>query len=203
MSTPTGLKAIDTLKIGDLMMSRSDKTGETAAKPIVSITPAHERRIWTATVSYKGEDSHWKDELYETTDDHPWRTSDGGWATSASLKHGQTLARENGIAIVAAVTDTGRNKLTYNLEIADFHTYFVGKSKTWVHNACPPNLRDATKQELKDAALRDGYDKVETWKTQGLGLRSPYNIGVDQNGNLYSYPQRGGEVEFLGINIYE
>jgi len=136
VSTPSGLKAIEALKIGDLVISRSDKTGETVAKPIVGITPAHKRRIWTVTVSYKDEDGRWTDERYETTDDHPWRTADNQWVTSAALKHGQVLARENGTAIVATVADTKSAKLTYNLEIADFHTYFVGRSETWVHNAC-------------------------------------------------------------------
>ena len=136
VSTPTGLKAIETLKIGDLVVSRSDKTGETAAKPIVGITPAHERRIWTVTVSYKGEEGRWADERYETTDDHPWRTADNQWVTSATLKHGQVLARENGTAIVTSVVDTKSTKLTYNLEVADFHTYFVGEAETWVHNSC-------------------------------------------------------------------
>jgi RHS repeat-associated protein len=136
VDTPAGLKPIETLRIGDLVISRSDKTGKTAAKSIVGITPAHERRIWAVTLSYKGEDGRWRDAHYETTGEHPWRTADGHWVKSASLKHGQALARESGTATVADVVDTGRIELTYNLEIADFHTYFVGKSKNWVHNSC-------------------------------------------------------------------
>jgi hypothetical protein len=27
---------------------------------------------------------------------------------------------------------------TFNLEVADFHTYFVGEDRIWVHNACDP-----------------------------------------------------------------
>ena len=136
MSTPSGLTPIEELEVGDLVVSRSDETGETAAKPIVSITPAHERRIWTVTVSYQGEDGRWRDERYETTDDHPWRTADNQWVVTGSLKAGQLLAREDGTAVVAEVVDTGSTKLTYNLEVADFHTYFVGKAGTWVHNEC-------------------------------------------------------------------
>jgi hypothetical protein len=135
-----GLKEIQTLKVGDLVMSRSDETGETAAKPIVGITPAHDRRIWTITVSYKGEDGRWTDEVYETTDDHPWRTIDNQWAASSSLARGQVLAREVGTAVVVAVEDTQSTKLTYNLEVSDFHTYFVGKSETWVHNSCSEDV---------------------------------------------------------------
>ncbi|KMZ13536.1 hypothetical protein BHUM_01451 [Candidatus Burkholderia humilis] len=115
VATPTGLKPIETLKVGDLVISRSDKTGETAAKSIVGITPAHERRIWAVTVSYKSEEGHWKDERYETTNDHPWRTIDGHWVASALLKHGQALARESGTAAVASVDDTEKSKPTYNL----------------------------------------------------------------------------------------
>ncbi|HEU4962139.1 MAG TPA: RHS repeat-associated core domain-containing protein [Sphingomonas sp.] len=135
VDTPTGLKPIETLKVGDFVISRNPETGETAVKPIVAITPAHERRIWKVIISYKSQ-SGWREEVFETTEDHPWRTADRRWVVSSSLKPHQKLSRESGAAIVLSAADSRTTKLTYNLTIGDFHTYFVGKSKTLVHNSC-------------------------------------------------------------------
>lgn len=166
VDTPTGLKAIEILRVGDLVISRDPSTGATMNKPIVGITPAHERHIWTVTVSYKGKDGRWRDERYETTDDHPWRTEDGRWVTSAALKQGQSLARENGTAIVVSVVDTGKINLTYNLTIADFHTYFVGQARTWVHNQCGPSVGEAQRAFRTDRNFRTYFHR---WK-QSSGL---------------------------------
>lgn len=166
VDTPAGLKPIEALQIGDLVISRDPSTGVTMNKPIVGITPAHERPIWMVIISYKGKDGRWRDEGYETTDDHPWRTEDGHWMTSAVLKQGQSLARENGTAIVVSVTDTGKTNLTYNLTIADFHTYFVGRARTWVHNACGPSIGEAQRAFEIDRNFRTYFHR---WK-QSSGL---------------------------------
>lgn len=140
IATPTGLKPIETLREGDLVISRSDQTGETGGKPIVGITPAHERHIWTVTVAYKDQEGRWKDERYETTEDHPWRSSDGRWVTSEHLTEGQEVLLQDGVGVVSSSRAAGYVKNTYNLEISEFHTYFVGHAGAWVHNECLDNL---------------------------------------------------------------
>jgi hypothetical protein len=40
------------------------------------------------------------------------------------------------LATVRTVSKTNRVENTFNLEVADFHTYFVGELAVWVHNAC-------------------------------------------------------------------
>lgn len=172
IDTPSGQRAIETLKVGDLVISRDPQTGKTAAKPIVSVTPAHERRIWAVTVSYRDDEGHWHDERYEATDDHPWRTADDQWVVTGSLKSGQLLAREDGTAVVAEVVDTGSTKLTYNLEVADFHTYFVGKAETWVHNSCP--TPGQARQWLSNRNFRNWFHKV---------YKAQQNIGGPNNRN--------------------
>ena len=178
VSTPTGLRPIEELEIGDLVISRSDVTGETEAKPIVGITPAHERRIWTVTVSYQDEAGDWRDETYETTDDHPWRTADNQWVVSAELEAGRRLAREDGIAVVVDVIDTEATKLTYNLEIADFHTYFVGEAETWVHNEC-------TK------ATSPVWQRLRPWRGKTKTDGSRYYEWDYTHNNIEVYDRRG------------
>jgi len=38
--------------------------------------------------------------------------------------------------VVLSALKTDRIEPTYNFEVGDFHTYFVGESGVWVHNAC-------------------------------------------------------------------
>ena len=74
---------------------------------------------------------------FETTDDHPWRSSDGRWLTTLELKAGVEIVEAYGApARVVAVIKTGRTAPTFNLDVADFHTYFVGEDRIWVHNSC-------------------------------------------------------------------
>jgi hypothetical protein len=77
-------------------------------------------------------------ETIGTTVDHPWRLVGGEWRETAELEPGDELVTANGRRAVAVlVTETDRTAQTYNFEVADFHTYFVGEAAVWVHNACP------------------------------------------------------------------
>jgi len=73
-----------------------------------------------------------------TTDEHPWRTAAGAWLETKDLTPGTELVSADGDrAIVITVLKTDRIEPTYNFEVEGFHTYFVGESGVWVHNACP------------------------------------------------------------------
>jgi RHS repeat-associated protein len=150
VDTAGGLRPIEAITVGDLVVSRDEATGATALKPVTAITPRHDRVIWKITVETPW-DGVTEPESYDTTDEHPWRTLDSRWLTTAELKPSTLLWRETGMgARVIAVANTGEVKPAYNLEVADYHTYFVGKEKLWVHNACDPELA----QELAKQAAR-------------------------------------------------
>jgi hypothetical protein len=62
-----------------------------------------------------------------------------GFVPAGQLKAGDRIVTEKGIAVkLDAKRYTGQNKTVYNIEVADDHTYFVGKADggVWVHNAC-------------------------------------------------------------------
>lgn len=68
---------------------------------------------------------------FGTTDDHPWRSADGRWLRTDELREGTLILRAEGEpAKVVSAADTGKTDVTYNLEVADFHTYFVGENRT-------------------------------------------------------------------------
>jgi hypothetical protein len=137
VDTSTGLRPIDQIRLGDRVLSRNPDTGETAYKPVTGLIHRHDREIYAVTLVTTSDNGHDHISTLETTDDHPWRTTDGRWLTTLELRSGTTLVREHGTAArVLSVSDEHRTARTYNLQVADFHTYFVGEDGVWVHNTC-------------------------------------------------------------------
>jgi RHS repeat-associated protein len=142
VDTEFGLRPIEEIKVGDLVYSRNETTGDTKLKPVTALIPKHERLLWTVTLSVARTLSkkERKEIVYQTTDDHPWRLSSGDWVQTAQLVRGMKLQRAKGEAAdVVSVRNTNQSGVVYNLEVADFHTYFVGEERLWVHNACLPS----------------------------------------------------------------
>ena len=137
VSTKDGLTPIEKIRVGDLVLSRDEKTGETAYKPVTALIPKHERIVWTVTLAIGGGKSGAKEVTLRTTDDHPWRLATGVWVQTQQLGLGMRIVRADGApADIVSVFNTGKNGAVYNLEVADFHTYFVGADRVWVHNSC-------------------------------------------------------------------
>jgi hypothetical protein len=137
VSTRDGLRPIEDIKVGDFVLARNEKTGETGLKPVTDLVRRHDREIWKLTLATSvGGDGKGTLETFETTDDHPWRTAAGTWVQTMDLKTGMAVLRARGPPItVLSVERTGIVQTTFNLEVADWHTYFVGDSEVWVHNA--------------------------------------------------------------------
>ncbi|MFI1399558.1 polymorphic toxin-type HINT domain-containing protein [Streptomyces sp. NPDC020681] len=128
-------KPIEELEPGDEVMATDPETGETTAKQV------------TATIFTKDDKEFVKlgvmtDDglrVITTTDHHPfWSPSEGAWLDAGELKPGMTLRSEDG---TTATLRNSRNyeahQDTYNLTVADLHTYYVlaGATPVLVHNA--------------------------------------------------------------------
>jgi RHS repeat-associated protein len=138
--TESGLRPIEEIEVGDRVLSRDEVTGETAFKPVTELIRRHEREIWGLTLQVDDQQGK-RIVLFETTDDHPWRSAENQWLATTELSIGVKILRANGTpAVVMSVARANRTAPTFNLEIADFHTYFVGESGAWVHNACGASL---------------------------------------------------------------
>ena len=133
--TNDGAKAIEAIKVGDLVWAYDEKTGAIALKPVTDLIRRHEREIWE--VAFSGEGG--KSELFETTDDHPWWVPGQGWKMTEELTIGMEVMTKDGRKmVVASVVHTDRKEATYNLTVADFETYFVGENGILVHNCRDP-----------------------------------------------------------------
>ena len=116
--TPDGWKAIEELKIGEWVLSRSDKDadGEVRARRVVQ---TFERYADVVNVLVSGK-------VIGTTAEHPFYVKERGWQAAGELKEGDLLRGEEGWEICGEVRATGRHVKVYNVEVEEYHTYFVG-----------------------------------------------------------------------------
>ena len=73
----------------------------------------------------------------DTTSNHPFYVIGKGWVTAGELEAEDDVYRLDGST--AIVTGSELERLTesikvYNLEVEDYHTYFVDDVPIWVHN---------------------------------------------------------------------
>lgn len=203
--TDEGLRPIEDIEVGDQVLARDETTGETAMKPVTQLIRRHNRIIWKLTLATTGDDGKVVTTVFETTDDHPWRTTAGLWAKTIELKPGVEIQRARGLpASVVSVEDTGRSEPTFNLEVADFHTYFAGTIGAWVHNACPVanggvgpqhggadhnDAIDTKAAELQEQGWTDVRKNQQQVDVDGnkVGTNRPDLQGTDPNGNRHAF----------------
>lgn len=105
-------------------------TGETALKPVVQ-TFRNETEEWVH-ITVNGE-------KITCTPEHPFYVPQKGWTSAIDLRAGDILVMLNGEYVVVEQVQhelLESPETTYNFEVADFHTYYVGKSAVLVHNTC-------------------------------------------------------------------
>ncbi|MFD8891686.1 polymorphic toxin-type HINT domain-containing protein [Streptomyces sp. NPDC059566] len=132
-------KPIEELVEGDEVLATDPETGETSKQAV------------TATI-YTEDDKTYVDLTVQTPDGvksitatghHPfWSESDHAWKDAEDLKPGESLRGDDGASVrVAAARVYEAFNETYNLTVADLHTYYVlaGETPVLVHNSggCP------------------------------------------------------------------
>jgi len=78
-----------------------------------------------------------EDESIVATGGHQFWKSGHGWIKGRDLLQGDLVHTSQGNVSIRFVTE-GPTLPTYNLVVADFHTYFVGKSGMLVQDLLPP-----------------------------------------------------------------
>ena len=137
-----GQKRIDEIEVGDKVWAYDTETGKTELKE-VQIVYVHDcDEILHLHTSYGDID---------TTSNHPFYVIGKGWVTAGELKAGDEVYRLDGSK--AVVTGSELERLdepikVYNLEVEDYHTYFVGDVPVLVHNY---ESDDVKRMNLTDA----------------------------------------------------
>ena len=124
IQTESGLAPIESIQIGDRVLSQDLETGELAYKPVLRTTVRESKdtqRIRSGN-----------DEL-QCSPDHPFWVSGQGWVQAHDLTTKSRFHTIQGDVAVTSVTeDLGAT--VHNLEVADFNTYFVGNSRILSHD---------------------------------------------------------------------
>ncbi|MFO0939396.1 MAG: polymorphic toxin-type HINT domain-containing protein [Pirellulales bacterium] len=127
VQTSRGLRKIETILPGDLVLSKDISTGELSFKPVIAPTT----RKPAKTVILKVDD----DTIHATTSHLLW-VCGKGWTKAGEIKAGDLLHSAAEPAVVISSTP-GAELPTHNLIVADTHTYFVGASRILSHDVLP------------------------------------------------------------------
>ena len=134
IATAEGDKPIEEIQVGELVWARNDKTGEKRLQRVVElfVTPNKE------TLDLKLVASNGTTETLGVTKEHPFWGIDRGWVEAGQLSEGEAIfTARDGWLKVRQVRGSPRGPETvFNFEVAEDHTYFVGKTEAWVHNQC-------------------------------------------------------------------
>ena len=138
------------------MISRDEGLQKTVVKPITRLFRNKNKQIYTVTLTRAdGSD----EESLGTTEEHPFYVVGTGWVEASDLKVGDQIYAHGagdsaGHLLVKSVTLEDERQDTYNFEVAESHTYFVGQLSAWVHNACGPSeLLDNGGRPLDDNTI--------------------------------------------------
>jgi hypothetical protein len=125
--TDRGPVAIDKVRIGDRVLSQNVETGELAYKPVMKTTVRPKRPLIALEIGPR---------TVRMTGGHPFWVPGKGWMKARDIKEGMVMHDVTGTTAVRPV-GTAKAEPTYNLIVADFHTYFVGETKVLSHDNTP------------------------------------------------------------------
>lgn len=135
VTTHRGQIAIETVQLGDMVLSKNIKTGALEFKPVLQRTV---RPIENLTSIRAGEDK------LQCTRGHFFWVSGKGWTKAEDLKPGMVLHAAANPIKVDEVKKDGRAE-TYNLRIGDNANYFVGQSRILSHDV---TAREPTREVI-------------------------------------------------------
>jgi hypothetical protein len=123
--TAAGPTAIEAIKVGDLVLSQNPETGELAYKPVLRTTVRPPGKLVKIQAG--------KDTI-QSSGGHTFWVDGSGWVKARKLGGGARLHAVSGATTVESAEQTDVVARTYNLIVADFHTYFVGYERVLSHD---------------------------------------------------------------------
>ncbi len=130
--TISGLVQIEKVRPGDWVLAQDAATGELGYKPVTDATV----RSPSSLIKIQAGDT-----LIRCTAGHPMWVSGVGWKMAKEINAGDWLHTIRGPMLIEAVESEKDPSTGYNLVVADFDSYFVGKAMVLVHDN---NLRKPT-----------------------------------------------------------
>lgn len=151
-----GAVPIEAVRPGMEVWARDEFTLAEGWRPVLQTFTTHPEELFTLGYDTDGDGA--PDEELTGTGEHPFWVEDfGDFLPMRDLRPGMrlSLAQEGGTAIVTGNVSKrgppGEWFTTYNFEVAEYHTYFVGGAGVWVHNSgdAPCQLARAAMETLR------------------------------------------------------
>jgi len=134
VATPKGERAIDRLRVGDLVLAEDPKTGKVEAERVTA-TIAHPASPLLALDLSDGSSIRVQPNHAFWVDGGPGLRR-AGWLQAGQLRPGDRLRTAGGKAVtVVRVRWNVGSAPVYTLTVARDHTFFVGRAQVLVHNA--------------------------------------------------------------------
>ena len=200
--TDEGEKPIEDIEVGDYVYAENEETGERGFKRVKRLFRNETNVVVTVTVN---------GDKIETTEGHPFYVVDvdgerdivrfkgsdcENWVLAKDLKVGDVVKLANGStstieAVEIVVLD--EPVVTYNFEVEDWHSYFVGKDSVLVHNRSLPknarttnNFNEVSRHLNKHHGVdpNDASARLHRIKNQH-GMGGADNLIFDYTGGVY------------------
>lgn len=129
---------IEETEVGEYVLSRCELTGETAYKRVTRVFAHGFVKVCRLLCDYDAHLPGTSPELSSSilaTAEHPFWVQGKGWVPVRDLQPGDEFVTYNGDrATLRMVELDAYHGEVFNLEVEDFHTYFVALKGVWVHN---------------------------------------------------------------------
>lgn len=185
--TEEGYKNIEDIQPGDYVYSTDEATGESGYKEVLEVF----RKETEVITHVYYEDAEGEIKEIETTLNHLF-WNEGEWKAAGTLRAGDLLTLSDGSTVtVTGVTYEDRHTTVYNMEVADYHTYYVGEDSVWVHNTpgcgtVPGNSTNGKSGRTTDVTTGLGYDAGDN----PVRIDGDWTIN-DMKQALLGHPPRG------------
>ena len=159
ISTFSGQKSIENVQTGDQVWAADPATGEVELKSVARTFVNESNELIHVYVA--GEE-------ILTTPSHPFWVPEKGWTSAIQLRAGDILVLLNGEYVVVEKIqhEILESPISvYNFEVEDYHTYFVGDSAVFVHNACS-DTKYMSNQEKNQIITRMYEEQKYTFQTR-------------------------------------
>jgi hypothetical protein len=122
--TELGFVAVEKIRLGDRVLACDCQSGQIMLKPVLQTIVNRGKPLFNL---------HTPSETLQVTGGHVFWGSGQGWVKARQLQADMRLHTLTGTIDLTSVEQGGRQD-TYNLVVADFHTYFVGEQKILTHD---------------------------------------------------------------------
>ncbi len=127
VKTPQGERPIESLRVGDLVYAYDFTQNAVVKSPVLQLYQSQTQHLVDVQVAGRT--------IKATRQHRFWVENAGDWLPAAQLEAGMTLKLVDGSSsAIQAVEVYPAASPTFNLEVAQAHTYFVGPSGALVHN---------------------------------------------------------------------